>query len=528
MGALLFIPAMAALILTVPDEAASTAPDDLAVYRAEAQAARGADAHVRLALWCEAHGLTREYDAELAEALRLNPNHAGARGLCGMVRTGGSWSKPGEPAEPSPGNRALDARRAEYDEKRAASGDTAQDHVKLAAWCLAQGLSGESRLHLTAALRRDPAQPEVLRKLGYKLHQNHWVNATHEAQEKRRFVEARDAHRVWEAKLTQWAHALDNREPQAAAEAELAAVHDPNAVPAIWSVVVKAGNFAGAVRLFSQFEGPEATSRIALMAMGSGHLGMMSRQAWLVLNISPPGDEAIDALRNRDPREYIGPLIDYLRPPMNLDVRPINGPGNPGVIIVDGVPIQQFPIESWTEYKIRTTPPVIPAPVLAGSGTTLAPHTQGKPAGGVQVTYHPPDPAVAQAFAHAMANPAAAPQVFAQYNNVAGAGHVAPPPVVYDVKTAKKPSGSAPKSDGTLRTRSVDQLDVEYERYAQRVEDQFRIVVDMWQRRLDQQVKDSERVHELLKTLTGLDLPLDQQAWGNWWKAWNGCDRRLM
>ena len=64
-------------------------PGDLDLYRAAAvKAGRDAEAHVRVALWCEARHLVKEHDAELVEALRINPAHAGARGLIGELHEG--------------------------------------------------------------------------------------------------------------------------------------------------------------------------------------------------------------------------------------------------------------------------------------------------------------------------------------------------------------------------------------------------------------------------------------------------------
>ncbi len=67
-----------------PDQAATKA--DLSAYEAaQAKVGRDADAHVKLALWCEAHGLTAERIKHLMLATLINPSNATARGLLGLV-----------------------------------------------------------------------------------------------------------------------------------------------------------------------------------------------------------------------------------------------------------------------------------------------------------------------------------------------------------------------------------------------------------------------------------------------------------
>jgi hypothetical protein len=61
-------------------------PDDQQEYRAaEAKAGRDPEALVRLALWCEAHGMTSERLKHLGQALMMDPKNAAARGLLGLV-----------------------------------------------------------------------------------------------------------------------------------------------------------------------------------------------------------------------------------------------------------------------------------------------------------------------------------------------------------------------------------------------------------------------------------------------------------
>src|SRR4051794_1585205 len=67
----------------------------LAEYRrAAAAVGRDADAHVRLALWCEARGLGAERVKHLALAVLHRPSHPTARGLMGLVAYRDRWQPP--------------------------------------------------------------------------------------------------------------------------------------------------------------------------------------------------------------------------------------------------------------------------------------------------------------------------------------------------------------------------------------------------------------------------------------------------
>src|SRR5271165_6376731 len=68
---------------------------DLDAYHAEAaKAGHDAKAHIRLALWCETHGLSAERVKQLALAVLYDPSNTLARGLSGLVSYQGKWKRP--------------------------------------------------------------------------------------------------------------------------------------------------------------------------------------------------------------------------------------------------------------------------------------------------------------------------------------------------------------------------------------------------------------------------------------------------
>ena len=70
-------------------------PEAMAAYEAaRARAGRDADAHVRLALWCEAHGLEAERLKHLAIAVLADPSHATGAGCWAWSPIGAAGGRP--------------------------------------------------------------------------------------------------------------------------------------------------------------------------------------------------------------------------------------------------------------------------------------------------------------------------------------------------------------------------------------------------------------------------------------------------
>lgn len=78
-----------------PSDGGGDRSKDRAAYRsAAAKAGPDAVAQVRLALWCEAHGLTDEQMKHRAAAVVRDPSNALASGLLGLVNYREKWERP--------------------------------------------------------------------------------------------------------------------------------------------------------------------------------------------------------------------------------------------------------------------------------------------------------------------------------------------------------------------------------------------------------------------------------------------------
>ena len=82
---------------------APTASDIARYEAAQSKSGRDADAHIRLALWCEAHGLTAERLKHLSLAVLYDPANTLARGLIGPGRVSGEMGPARRDRPPDPG-----------------------------------------------------------------------------------------------------------------------------------------------------------------------------------------------------------------------------------------------------------------------------------------------------------------------------------------------------------------------------------------------------------------------------------------
>ncbi|MDG3007805.1 polymorphic toxin-type HINT domain-containing protein [Paludisphaera mucosa] len=302
-------------------------PDRAAYESAKASAGRDAEAQVRLALWCEARGMAAERTTHLMRAVLIDPENARARGLLGQVKHDGKWLRAEDVAkavEQSPERQAL---QREYLDRRAKAGDDADDQYKLALWCEEKGLTQPMVAHLHRTLQLDPGREGAWRRLGFTRVKGRWVNPEIEAAFKAEREAQAKADRAWKPKLETFRTALGgkNRAKRAEALKALAAIEDPRAVPMLWQVFVKGGveeRQWAAADVLSRLDAPAASTALASLALFSPHAAVRSDAAAL--------------LQRRDPREFAAMLAAAIRDEVKYKVKPIDGPGSQGELLVEG------------------------------------------------------------------------------------------------------------------------------------------------------------------------------------------------
>ena len=322
----------ASLVSVSPDAPPAPAPADRAAYEsARAQAGTDPASQVRLALWCESHGFPAERLRHLAQAVLRDPGNTAARGLMGLVRYRDRWASPETVARQVGADADHAARMAEYHRRRDQAAPTADAQARLAAWCEENGLADEARAHHAVVLQLDPDRKVSRQRLGYRKEGRRWVTAEQLAAEKEDAALQKAADRQWKAKLGEWRGRLDDRgERRAEAEAGLAAVNDPRAVPAIIAVFARGGpsDRARAVRLLGQIDAAGSSRALAVLAVFDPEAEV--RRA------------ATETLKGRDIREFAGRLVALLRDSIAFEVRHVGGPGQPGALFVGG---QRFNVQ---------------------------------------------------------------------------------------------------------------------------------------------------------------------------------------
>ncbi|MGO9468442.1 MAG: HEAT repeat domain-containing protein [Isosphaeraceae bacterium] len=306
---------------------AASAPSDLAAYQAAQKAAgRDANAQVRLALWCEAHGLTAERVKHLGLAVLSDPSNMLARGLLGLVDYQGKWQRPDEISKAVQDDPQRKARVQEYLERRAKTPERAEAHQKLALWCEQNGLKDQAVAHFHQALRLDPSREVAWKHLGYKKVGGRWQKpeaaaaAKHEAQEQQR------ANKHWRPILEKLRANLKSKDKARRADADkaLGQITDRRAVPMVWATLGM-GDSAHqriAVQVLGQIDDASASRALVLLAVFGGSPEVRAR--------------AIQSLGQRDAREFADALIAMIRQPIEYEVKRVRGPGQGGELLIKG------------------------------------------------------------------------------------------------------------------------------------------------------------------------------------------------
>ncbi len=282
---------------------------------------RDAASQIELALWCEQKGLATERTKHLAMALFADPDNTLARSLSGLVKDGDSWRRPEEPPNASPERLAL---LAEYEAKRLTLAGSVSAHAKLAQWCEGHALQEQAEAHWRAAVRIDPQFSAGWKKLGCQQVNGRWLTEAQVEAEKVEAETQKQATIGWTAKLTELKRLLRDPARREEAERALADVSDPRVVPAVFRVFLTAKDAepVRAAQVLGQVDSARASKLLALLAVWSDSATARA--------------QASATLRSRDPREFARELIEQLNQPIRYEVRPVGGPGAPGVLFVEG------------------------------------------------------------------------------------------------------------------------------------------------------------------------------------------------
>jgi tetratricopeptide (TPR) repeat protein len=347
----LFSVLMVALVGDAPD----SSRDFKAYEQLKATAGKDSQAQVKLALWCESHGLNAERVKHLAQAVLSDPKNVTARGLLGLVAFGGRWESTGKIGDRVTADSLLGAKLAEYEQRRSMltaeeiKGQQAADrleqngdynaaysarlksnrrlapaHVALGRWCDSQGLKAEATAHFTMAVHLDPYRDLSWKHLGYIKRNGRWTSRDQATAEERAVREQKQADRTWEPLIKKWTSLLRDQRHREEAESLLKTVTDRRAVPSI-------------LKLFP-LDRPEADQLLRVSLLGqvddpSSSRAVADQAVWT--RFDSVRRAAIKILKGRPPRDYAGKLVEMIHGTIRYQVQPVSGPDSRGALAID-------------------------------------------------------------------------------------------------------------------------------------------------------------------------------------------------
>ena len=486
-----------------------------------AKAGRSSDDQVRLALWCEAHGLTAERLHHLTLAVLADPKNATARGLMGLVSREGRWQRPEAVADKLKADPVRTATLLEYESRRQKAAYTADAQWSLGLWAEENGLAEQAKAHLSAVIRLDPSRELAWKKLGYKKHEGRWVTDAQLAREKADQEAQKLADKKWKSALERSRAMLEQPSKRREAESALAEVTDPRAVPMIMQVFAtsRAADQLRAAQILGQVDSPAASRSLAGLAVLSS-----SAEVRRV---------AVETLRLRDPRDFVRLWIALIRKPIKFEVKPVGGPGSPGTLFVEG---EKANLRRVYSPSAMPNVPILPGTRLSYDANGLP--VLNEPIGRVPVgniatwtggtSYSPAQ--VASAYQQATQG-GKAKDTTATHPNQAGrpaSSATGATPFLLTDEMFLSDNGSLVTSANTRVAREIDlsipvgQMMVEAQRSAQSSQQQLASDVAELEK-VNASVRSlNEPTLHALGAVTGKDLGDNPAAWSKWWTDQQG------
>ena len=214
------------------------------------------------------------------------------------------------------------------------------------------GLKEQALAHYNAVVRLDPRREAAWKKLGYKKSGDRWVKPDQLAAEKTAAEHQKLANKHWKPILERYRDGLNskNAATRTQAEAALAGITDPWAVPAVWEVLVKGDERAQlmAVQVLGQIDAATASRALAALAVFAPSAAVRGR--------------AIDTAVRHDPRDFLTSVLEMIRKPFKYQVRPTGGPGSEGELFVEGERYNIQRLYRVQPFDPSTLPPRIFSP----------------------------------------------------------------------------------------------------------------------------------------------------------------------
>lgn len=248
-----------------------------------------------------------------------------------------------DPAAKAEDNKVSDDALAEYNGLKEKTPNTVAAQSKLAAWCEEHGLKAEAYVHYAAVVRLDPRREAAWRKLGYKKYGNRWMTEAQIAEAE----EQKKQDRIWAPQLKRIhkdIHGSNGARKRDLARSAFEAIRDERAIPSLYREFGSSQtDQLMLIEALNRIEKPLATRVLAMLAV-YGRTPEVRRHA-------------TEVLRGRSATDYLELLVGLLVDPIKYEVKPVGGPGSPGVLFVEGT---QFNMARF--YAPPPPPNIVPRP----------------------------------------------------------------------------------------------------------------------------------------------------------------------
>jgi hypothetical protein len=233
---------------------------------------------------------------------------------------------------------------AKYNELKEKTPSTAAAQWRLGVWCEEHGLKDLAYIHFAEVARLDPERDAAWRKLGFKKLAGRWTTDEQIAEER----EQKKADKEWTPRLKKIhkdIHGSNGAKKREVAVAAIAGISDPRAILPVYR------EFAG---------GGQTDQVIVIQVLGQIVKPLSSRILAMLAVYGKSPDvrrRATETLRGRPAEDFLDLLVGLMTDPYKYEVKPVAGPGSPGVLFVEG---EKFNVSRF--YAPPAAPNITPQP----------------------------------------------------------------------------------------------------------------------------------------------------------------------
>ena len=233
---------------------------------------------------------------------------------------------------------------SEYNLLKEKTPKTAAARWKLALWCEEHGLKDIAYVHFGEVISLDPKRDAAWKRLGFKKHGNHWATDAQIAED----LEQKKADKFWGPhlkKVHKDIHGANGKPKKDLAQADLDKISDPRAVLSVYREFAGGGKSDQLILIdvLDRIAKPISSKVLALIAVYGKTTDVRRR--------------ATEILRDRPSQDFIDVLVALLTDEFKYEVRPVGGPGSPGVLFVEG---EKFNVSRF--YAPPAAPNIMPQP----------------------------------------------------------------------------------------------------------------------------------------------------------------------